>query len=177
MKRLFLLTLMAPLVAASSLYSAQVDFFLHIEGIDGESSDDKHKDQIEILSFSWGVSNPASAGGGGGGQGKVAFQDLSCVCALGKASPQLFLACARTNPIPSATLFLRKPDTREEYMKIELQDCLVSSYSVSGHGGASSTGDLVPTDQFSLNFASVKMTYTGTNGTGSTGIVVRVPPQ
>src|SRR5438045_2935909 len=66
MKRSLLLTLLAPVVAASSLHAAS-DMFLKIDGVKGESSDERHKDQIEILSFSWGSTNSAIGSGSSGG--------------------------------------------------------------------------------------------------------------
>ena len=64
------------------------EIFAKLGDIKGESPDAKHKDEIEVLSFSWGVANAGSAGpGGGGGTGKPAFQDLSIVHNIDKASP------------------------------------------------------------------------------------------
>ena len=70
------------------------DYFLKIDGIEGESEDDKHKGEIEILSFSFGASNAGSMSyGGGGGTGKVAMQDFNFTKRHDKASPKLFLHC------------------------------------------------------------------------------------
>jgi type VI secretion system secreted protein Hcp len=72
------------------------DIFAKIGDIKGESLDAKHKDEIEVLSFSWGVTTTgATATGGGGGAGKATFQDLSIVHKIDKASPLLMRACAR----------------------------------------------------------------------------------
>ena len=70
------------------------DFLLEIDGIKGESQDSKHKETIEIESFSWGASNSGSHSAGmGGGSGKVSLQDLHCTANVSKASPVLFLKC------------------------------------------------------------------------------------
>ena len=172
MKRSFLLILLAPLVVAGSLHAAAVDYLLEIDGIKGESSDDRHAQSVEIGSFSWSSTNSASSGGGGGA-GKVSFSDMHFTTKLSKASPQLLLACASTNRIPRATLFVRRAGTQEEYYKIELQDCLVTSYQTSGHASAA----VVPTDQFSLNFTKVTFVHTGLDGAVTTATVVRTPPQ
>jgi type VI secretion system secreted protein Hcp len=135
------------------------DAFLKIEGIKGESTDKGHPEEIEISSFSWGVTNTGSAGsGGGGGAGKAVPQDFHFAAALSKASPSLMLACATGRHFPLATLTCRKAGgSQVEFLKIKLSDCLVSSYSLGGtpHGEAP-----VPTDQFSLNFVKIDFLYT-----------------
>ena len=66
------------------------DFLLEIDGIKGETTDNKHEGTIEIESFSWGASNTGSmSAGGGGGAGKVNFQDLHFTTRVNKASPLL----------------------------------------------------------------------------------------
>lgn len=129
-----------------------VDYFLKIEGIKGESRDDKHKDQIDILSYSWGASQSGSPGfGGGGGAGKVQFQDIHFTMSVGKASPQLFLGCATGEHLKEAILTGRKAGGgQQDFLVIKLNDVLITSYQ----SGGSSSGD-VPTDQFSLNFAKI----------------------
>jgi type VI secretion system secreted protein Hcp len=85
------------------------DAFLKIDGIAGESLDERHKDEIEVLAFSWGESNSGSSGiGGGGGAGKVTMQDFRFTMKLSKASPQLAAACATGKHIKSAVLTCRK---------------------------------------------------------------------
>jgi type VI secretion system secreted protein Hcp len=132
---------------------AAVDFFLKIEGVDGESTDDKHKGEIDIESFSWGVSNMGTHGaGGGGGAGKASFQDLHLHTHVSKASPKLFLACATGEHFKKATLTCRKAGKeQQEYMKVTLSDVLVTSYQVGG-----GSGGVVPTDQFSINYAKIE---------------------
>jgi type VI secretion system secreted protein Hcp len=152
------LTFGALALAATLSCHAASDFYLKIDGIDGESTSDQHAGEIEILSFSWGVSNSGSmSSGSGGGAGKASFQDISFVRRLDKASPKLMLACATGQHIPSAILVCRKSggDGRSEaYYKITLNDILVSSVSTSGNSG----GDL-PTESFSLNFAKIEWEY------------------
>jgi type VI secretion system secreted protein Hcp len=136
---------------------AAVDYFLKIDGISGESSDSKHKDEIEIQSWSWGETNTVSQVGGGGA-GKVQFQDFHFTAAISKASPKLFLSCATGEHIKEATLFARKAGSgQQDFMHIKMEDVLISSYQ---GGGAAST-DAVPTDQFSLNFAKIEYDFAG----------------
>jgi type VI secretion system secreted protein Hcp len=145
---------------------AQADYFLKIEGIDGESVDEKHKGEIEILSFSWGVSQTSTQGAGsGGGSGKASFQDFHFVTHVGKASPKLFLACAQGEHFKKATLTVRKAGDRPlEYLKLNLEDVLISSYQTGGSDG----GDDVPVDQMSLNFSKITYSVTSQSPDGST---------
>ena len=84
------------------------DIFAKIGDIKGESLDAKHKDEIEVLSFSWGVTNAGVISGGGGGAGKATFQDLSIVHHIDKASPLLLKACATGTHIKDTIITHRK---------------------------------------------------------------------
>ena len=134
------------------------DAFLKIEGIQGESLDKNHKDEIEIDSYSWGLANAGSFGsGGGGGAGKASFQDFHFTTKLNRSSPLLMKACATGQHIKEATLTVRKAGSGGfEFLKIKLNDILVSSLQPGGAGG---DGDL-PADQFSLNFVRIDFLYT-----------------
>jgi type VI secretion system secreted protein Hcp len=136
---------------------AAVDFFLKIDGVEGESTDDKHKKEIDVESWSWGETQSGShAGGGGGGAGKVSMQDFHFVKKLSKASPVLFLRCASGTHIKEATLTCRKAGgDQQEYMTIKMSDLLVSSFQTAGSGG----GGILPVDQVSLNFAKIEIEY------------------
>src|SRR5690348_10250219 len=81
------------------------DIFAKIGDIKGESNDDKHKDEIEVLSFSWGVTNSQTiTAGGGGGAGKASFHDIVFTHGVDKASPNLLRACATGQHIKEATI-------------------------------------------------------------------------
>lgn len=136
---------------------AAVDYFLKIDGIQGESKDDKHKGEIDVESWSWGETNSGThAAGGGGGAGKVMMQDFHFTMKMNKASPKLMLSCASGEHIKEAKLVCRKAGTtQQEYLTITLNDLLVSSYQTGGSAGSS----MVPVDQISLNFAQVKVEY------------------
>lgn len=150
---------------------AAVDYFLKLDGIDGESTDDKHKGQIDIESFSWGATQAgAHAAGGGGGAGKVVFQDFHFTMKINKASPKLMLACATGQHIKSAILVSRKAGgNQEEYLTVKMSDLLVSSFQTGGSGSA----DVVPTDQISLNFAKVEFEYKEQKADGTLGGAVK----
>lgn len=149
---------------------AQVDYFLKIAGIDGESTDDKHKGEIDIDSFAWGETQSGTGGrGGGGGAGKVSMQDIHFTAKVSKASNKLLLACASGEHLKEATLTVRKAGKeQQEYYKIKFTDCLVSSYQVGSGGG------VVPTDQFSLNFAKGEWEYKAQKADGSLDAPVKV---
>jgi type VI secretion system secreted protein Hcp len=141
-----------------------VDMFLKIDGIKGESHDHKHGGEIDIESFSWGMSQTGSfGGGGGGGTGKVAFHYLSVVKKLDTASTALMLHCASGKHVPKAILTVRKAgDKPLEYLKITMEDLLVSSVQASG-----SEGGETPMESLSLNFAKVKVEYTEQDAKGA----------
>src|SRR6478752_5281026 len=114
-----------------------MDMFIKIGALKGESRDSKHKEEIDILAWSWGASNSGSAHmGGGAGAGKVNVQDISFTKYIDKSSPSLFLSCANGKHIPTATLVVRKAGEKPlEYLKLELTEVLVSSVSTGGSGG------------------------------------------
>jgi type VI secretion system secreted protein Hcp len=144
--------------------AAAVDYFLKIDTIPGESTDGKHKNEIDLESWSWGETNSGShAYGGGGGAGKVSMQDFSFHMRANKASPKLFLACATGQHIKEALLVCRKAGkTQQEYLKIKFSDLLVSSYQTGGSGG-----DVVPMDSISLNFSKIEFSYAPQKPDGS----------
>jgi len=142
-----------------------VDYVLKMKGIEGESKDSKHTNEIDVLSFSWGETQTGThAGGGGGGAGKVSMQDFHFVMKTNKASPKLLLACANGEHIPEAIMVCRKAGKdQQDFMKLKFYDLLVSSYQTGG----SSTGDEIPMDQISLNYAKIEYEYREQNADGT----------
>jgi type VI secretion system secreted protein Hcp len=136
---------------------AAVDYFIKLDGIKGESTDAKHKDELDIESWSWGETLARPAGTGSGrGAGKVSMQDFHFVMRMNKASLALMKACATGEHIKEATLTARKAGKgQQEYLTFKLHDVLVSSYQTGGSEG----GGVVPTDQVSLNFAKIEIDY------------------
>ncbi len=134
---------------------AAVDYFLKIDGISGESTDESHKDEIEVESFSWGVSQTATRSGGAGA-GRAVFQDLHFAAPVSKASPNVFLKCATGQHIKQAVLTARRAggEQREEFLKITLTDVLVSSYQSTG---ANPGPPEAPADSVALRYASAKL--------------------
>ena len=149
---------------------AAVDYFLKLDGISGESADAKHKGEIEVLSFSFGetLAGPGGHPGGGVGAGKVEMTDFAFTAGTSKASPVLFQHCASGRHIKQALLTLRKAGKGQlEYLKIKLEDVLVSSYSLSGQ---ESEGN--PHDAFSLNFQKISVDYRPQKPDGSLAAAV-----
>jgi type VI secretion system secreted protein Hcp len=147
-----------------------VDYFLKIDGIEGESQDAKHKNEIDLESWSWGETQVgAHAAGGGGGSGKVDMHDFSFVMKVNKASPKLLLTCSSGEHIKKAVLICRKAGKdQQEYVKITLSDLLVSSFQTGG-----SAGNVIPVDQVSLNFSKIEYEYKEQKADGSLGSTVQ----
>jgi type VI secretion system secreted protein Hcp len=133
-----------------------MDQFIKLEGIKGECADKTHKDEIDVLAWSWGVSNSGTSHmGGGGGAGKANFQDLSFTKWVDLSSPKLIELSSLGEHIPTATLVIRKAGGKPlEYMKITMKDCLVTSVSTGGSGGEDRL-----TENVSLNFAAFEVWY------------------
>ena len=148
-----------------------VDMFLKIDGIPGESTDAKFQKELVLESFSWGETNTAAhSAAGGGSAGRVSMQDFHFTAKVSIASPKLMLACATGQHLKEALLVCRKAGgDQQEYLKIKLNDCLISSYQVGGHGG----DNLIPTDQFSINFAKINIEYMPQDAQGKVGNAVR----
>ena len=122
------------------------DYLLEIDGIKGESQDKKHKDTIEVQSFSWGASQPGSfASGSGGGAGKASFQDLHFTSTVNKASPLLAKACATGQHIKKAVLFVRKAGgAQEDFDRVRpMLDAMGQNIHLVGPTGAGATIKLV----------------------------------
>jgi type VI secretion system secreted protein Hcp len=132
-----------------------IDIFAKLGDIKGESRDAKHKDEIDVLSYSWGITNPATIKtGGGGGTGKATFQDLVIVHKIDKASPSLLLACATGEHLKDATFTERKAGKgQQEFLIIKMNDVIITSV-VQGGSTAEPASETV-----SLEFAKVDFEY------------------
>jgi len=144
-----------------------VDMFLKLDGIKGESHDSKHKGEIDVLAWSWGLSNASSShSGGGGGTGKVNFNDISVTKRVDSSSNALMLSCATGSHIKQADLVIRKHGGKSplEYLKIKLEDIIITSVSIGGSGG-----DALVNENVSLSFAKVHFDYVPQKEDGSGG--------
>lgn len=130
------------------------DIFAKIGDIKGESLDAKHKDQVEVLSWSWGVSQSGSIGGGGGA-GKASFNDFNFTHFVDKATPVLMKVCATGEHLKEATITVRKAGKgQQEFLIIKMSDVIVTSVHPGGAGDGGSTAENV-----ALQFAKVDLEY------------------
>jgi type VI secretion system secreted protein Hcp len=145
-----------------------VDIFMLIKGVKGESVDKVHKGQIDVLAWSWGVSNSGTFHiGGGGGAGKANVQDLSFTKYVDTSSADLQLACMNGKHFPEAKLIVRKAGEKPlEYILVTLTNVLVTSVSTGGSGGEDRL-----TENVTLNFSKMQFEYKvqDEKGTGKDG--------
>ena len=141
-----------------------VDMFIKIGDLKGESVDDKHKGEIDVLAWSWGMSQSGNTHTAhGGGAGKVNVQDLSITKHLDKASPNLMQYCCNGKHFADALLTVRKAGENPlEYLKITLKDLIIAAVTTGGSGGEDRL-----TENVSLNFSKVAFEYftQGSDGT------------
>jgi type VI secretion system secreted protein Hcp len=139
------------------------DYFLQITGIAGESTDAKHKDWIDVESWTWGETNSGGMPtGGAGGAGKVAMQDFHFTTQVSKASPALFMACATGQHMKEAKLSAVKAGAmQQEFLTWTFNDVLVTGYQTGG-----AEGDLVM-DSVSFSFSKIKVEYRAQKADGS----------
>ena len=146
-----------------------VDMFLKLDDVKGESKDSKHKDEVDVLAWSWGLSQSGTTHmGGGGGAGKVNVQDLSLTKYVDKSSPNLIMATCNGKHYKEALLTVRKAGEKPlEYIKVTMKEVLVSSISTGGSGGEDRL-----TENVTLNFGWFKVEYTPqkADGTGDAAI-------
>jgi len=140
------------------------DIHLKIGDIKGESTDDKHKDEVDVETWTWGASNPGSLSPGSGSSGRVSFSDLSFGHRFDKASPKLWKACATGEHIRDATLTsARQGQGSQDFLIIKMSDVLITSVAVSEASGAGS----VPMEQVTMTFGKVDLEYKPQKSDGS----------
>ena len=146
---------------------ATVDYFLKIEGIQGESTSVKHKGEIEILSWSWGESQAGGhAASGGAGAGKVQVSPFHFTAHTSQASPKLFQACASGQHFQKAVLTASRQvkGKAQDYLIWTFSDILVTSYQIGAENQ-----DALPVDAFELSFDKIEVEYKPIKADGSLG--------
>jgi type VI secretion system secreted protein Hcp len=145
------------------------DMFLKIDGIDGESEDQKHKNEIQILSCNFGGANAGSGGvGSGSGTSKVQLHDFTFSKVVDKASPALFKYNCNGKHIPAVVLTVRKAgENPQEYLVVTLTESIISSYNLSASDGGG-----LPTESVSINFSKIKYDYKTQTAQGTLGPLV-----
>ena len=133
--------------------ATEADYYLKIDGIDGESQDKEFPKWIQITSFSWGGTNSGDVSSGASGKGKVKFHDVSITAPMNAASPSLAQYMANGKPIASAELAVRVAgDPPQVIKRIKLAGVFVSKFVNSGDGSR-------PVDTFTLNYAKINFDY------------------
>jgi type VI secretion system secreted protein Hcp len=147
------------------------DAFFKYAGIKGESQDAKHPGEIQLDSFSFGVSNAGSfAVGGGGGSGKANFNSFNLTKKVDASSPSLFLACCTGQHSPTAVVSIRKAGgTQEDYLIYTFTDTMIDSYQVGGSSGGSD----LPMEQVSFGYGKIEVEYKTQDKTGKLGQPVK----
>jgi type VI secretion system secreted protein Hcp len=143
--------------------------YLKIDGIKGDATADKHKDEIEIFSFSFGVAQPSGGphtSSGGHAGGRVIPSDFSFTHKVDTASPILYLGCCSGEVFKEAKLTMRRASKDQKvFMTYTFTNVIVSSVSPSGSTG----GDDIPMEGVSLRFDSLTLEYTPIKSDGSEG--------
>ena len=159
--------------------NAAVDMFLKLEGIKGEVKDERHKDEIDIESFSWGIANETSSlpsSGGGGGAGKVSMQDISFIVRVSKASPLIMLACA-SGQNKQAVFYIRKNGAETDFYILELNNVLVRKVHHSGRDESATAGDSTPMEEVAFYFENATLRYVAEDGSVTTGSTLPPTPR
>lgn len=128
--------------------------FLKIDGIDGESTDSAHKDEIDILSWSWGITREEKTRGSARRNSKADFHDLVVVKDIDKASPKIMEAIAKGKVLEELELSARRPAESNDYLVIMLENVMVTSYMID-----QASLDDVPTEEVSFNYEKIKFSY------------------
>jgi type VI secretion system secreted protein Hcp len=147
-----------------------VDIFMQIDTVKGESTDSKFKDSIEVMSWSWGLTQSGTTHAGqGSGAGKVNVHDLSFTKYVDTSSPVLLQHCCKGKHFSKATLTMRKAgSTPLVYLVIELKNVLISSVSL-----ATAASDDRQTEVVTLNFGQFSYSYTPQKADGSGGAAIQ----
>ena len=148
-----------------------MDQFIKIGSLKGEAKDKAHKDEIDVLSWNWGLtSNGSFHSGGGGGAGKASVQDLTFTHYIDKASPELILACMNGKHLEWATLLVRKSGEKPlDYFMIDMEPVIVTGVSTGG-----SHGEDRPIETVTLHFGKVEIYYVEQTPTGKGGAKIQM---
>ena len=142
-----------------------IEYHLKCGNIKGESAATKHMDEIELMSWSWGASNPTTIVGAGMSAGKVSMTDINFTKRVDKSSPKLLELCVTGKHVDDATLYCSKQTggkTPDDFLTIKLKEVYVSSFSAGG-----SSGEDVGTESFSLTYGSINYDYKIQDKTGT----------
>jgi type VI secretion system secreted protein Hcp len=153
---------------------AQLDYFIKIEQIPGESTDEKHKDEIEVLSFKFGMKHGdagSTSTGGARTAGRVAHMPFIFEKVTDKASAKLLEKCCNGTHIPKAVFTAhRATGDKQKYLQIDFTDMIVSEWKSEqlpsterAAGSEAGGGTMLMFETVALNYGSIKYTYTATD--------------
>jgi type VI secretion system secreted protein Hcp len=142
------------------------DIFIKINGIDGESQDAAHKNEIEVRNWTWEITQQSTMHlGSGGGAGKATVEDLTFEHLVDRASPNLMKYCLTGKHIDHAVLTVRKAGGNPlEYLKITMSDVIITAVHPSGSNTENGIREVVR-----LSFSRVKQEYVVQNAQGGSG--------
>ena len=140
------------------------DTHIKFDGVEGESTHESHKGEVEVLSWTWGVSNAAHAGGGGSGKGKANPGDFHFTHVYDKASPVLAKKCAQGVHFKEAVVTARKAgEGQKDFLKVTMKEVFITSVQPSGSSG----GDLM--ESVSMSYGSIEFAYKPQDEKGGLG--------
>ena len=140
-----------------------IDTFIKFDGIEGESTNQAHAGEVEVLTWSWGVTNAATHAGGGGGAGRAQPSDVVFVHRFDKASPVLAKKCAQGVALPQVVLSARRAGAGQaDFLKITLKEVLIDSVMPTG-----SSGDIL--ESVTMSFTKIEVSYKAQSATGGLG--------
>ncbi len=140
-----------------------IDTHIKFDGVDGEATHQDHKGEIEVLSWSWNVTNSSNVAGGGSGKGKANPGEFNFSHQYDKASPVLAKKCAQGVHFPSVTITARKSgEGQKDFLKITMKEVFITSVSPSTSGE-----DL--NEDVRMSYGSIDFAYKAQDGKGSTG--------
>ena len=141
-----------------------IDTHIKFDGVEGESTHTDHKGEVQVLSWSWGVSNASHGAGGGSGKGKATPGDLHLMHLYDKASPVLAKKCAQGVHFPTVVITSRKSgEGQKDFLKITMKEVFITSVQPAGSSG----GDIA--ESVSMSYGSVEFAYKPQDEKGGLG--------
>lgn len=141
-----------------------IDTHIKFDGVEGESTHVDHKGEVEILSWTWGVSNASLASGGGSGKGKASPGDLHFTHRYDKASPVLAKKCAQGVHFPTVVMTSRKAgEGQKDFLKVTMKEVFITSVQPSGSSG----GDIA--ESVSMSYGLIEFAYKSQDAKGGLG--------
>lgn len=141
-----------------------IDTHIKFDGVEGESTHDSHKGEIDVMSWSWGVSNASNLSGGGAGKGKAVPGEIHLTHLYDKASPVLAKKCAQGVHFPTVVITARKSgEGQKDFWKVTMKEVFITSVTNS----ASSGGDM--TESVSFTYGEIETSYKAQDAKGALG--------